>query len=64
MTAKNAHMFVEKMKKDKGFRNTLQNFQNQEELWEYLKEQGYAFDECDLINAMASCMAGMDEMNK
>ena len=40
------------MREDKGFRDTVQEISDRVELWEYIKNKGYAFDECDLVKAM------------
>ncbi len=57
MNADSAQLFVQKMREDKGFRITVQKISDRHELWEYIKNKGYAFDECDLVKAMAACMA-------
>ena len=48
------------MREDKGFRNTVQDICDKTELWEYIENKGYAFDECDLVKAMAACMAELE----
>jgi len=57
MTTESAQLFVQKMREDKGFRNTVKNIADRNEFWEYIENKGYAFDECDLVKAMATCMA-------
>jgi len=60
MTTDNAQLFVQKMREDKKFRNTVQDIGDKAELWEYIENKGYAFDECDLVKAMAACMAELE----
>jgi len=60
MTTDSAQLFVQKMREDKGFRNTVQDIGDKTELWEYIENKGYAFDECDLVKAMAACMAELE----
>lgn len=60
MTTNSAQSFVQKMREDKEFRNTVQGIGDKIELWEYIKNRGYAFDECDLVKAMATCMAELE----
>jgi len=60
MTTESAQLFVQKMREDKGFRNTVKNIGDKTELWEYIENIGYAFDECDLVKAMATCMAELE----
>jgi predicted ribosomally synthesized peptide with nif11-like leader len=57
MNTDSAQLFVQKMRDDKDFRNTVQEISDRTELWEYIENKGYAFDECDLVKAMAACMA-------
>ncbi len=60
MNTDSAQLFVQKMRDDKGFRLTIQKINNRTELWEYIENKGYAFDECDLVQAMAGCMAELE----
>ena len=60
MDTDSAQLFVQKMREDKGFRNTLQDIGDKTELWAYIGNKGYAFDECDLVKAMAACMAELE----
>jgi len=60
MNTDSAQLFVQKMKEDKKFRNTVQDIGDKAELWEYIENKGYAFDECDLVKAMAACMAALE----
>jgi len=60
MNTDSAQLFVQKMQEDKGFRDTLQNISDRTELWKYIGNKGYAFDECDLVKAMAACMAELE----
>jgi predicted ribosomally synthesized peptide with nif11-like leader len=56
MTIDSAQLFVQKMREDTGFRNTVQDIGDKTELREYIENKGYAFDECDLVKAMAVCI--------
>jgi len=60
MNTDSAQLFVQKMRDDKDFRDTVQEISDRTELWEYLENKGYAFDECDLVKAMATCMAELE----
>ena len=60
MTTDSAQLFVQKMREDKDFRDTVKEISDRTELWEYIQNKGYAFDECDLVKAMAACMAELE----
>jgi len=60
MSTDSAQLFVQKMREDKKFRNAVQNIGDKTELWKYIENKGYAFDECDLVKAMATCMAELE----
>ncbi len=60
MNTDSAQLFVQKMREDKGFRNTVQDMGDKAELWKYIQNKGYTFDECDLVKAMAACMAELE----
>ena len=60
MNTDSAQLFVQKMQEDKDFRVTVQKIDDRNELWTYLEKKGYAFDECDLVKAMAACMAELE----
>jgi predicted ribosomally synthesized peptide with nif11-like leader len=60
MDTDSAQLFVQKMRDDKDFRGTVQEISDRTELWEYIENKGYAFDECDLVKAMAACMAELE----
>ena len=60
MDTDSAQLFVQKMREDKGFRDTVQEISDRIELWEYIEKKGYAFDECDLVKAMAACMTELE----
>jgi predicted ribosomally synthesized peptide with nif11-like leader len=51
MDTDSAQLFVQKMQEDKGFRVTVQKINDRTELWAYIENKGYAFDECDLVKA-------------
>ena len=61
MSLENAQQFVSRMKEDKQFRNTVQSITDNNKLKEYLENQGYNFDERELIGAMAACMAELEK---
>ncbi len=60
MTTDSAQLFVQKMREDKGFRVAVQNIGDRTELWKYMETKGFAFDECDLVKAMAACMTELE----
>lgn len=60
MDTDSAQLFVQKMREDKDLRDTVQEISDRTELWEYIENKGYAFDECDLVKAMAACMAELE----
>ena len=60
MDTDSAQLFVQKMREDKDLRNTVQEISDKTELWEYIENKGYAFDECDLVKAMAACMTELE----
>jgi len=60
MDTDSAQLFVQKMQEDKDFRVTVQKINDRTELWAYIENKGYAFDECDLVKAMAACMAELE----
>jgi predicted ribosomally synthesized peptide with nif11-like leader len=60
MKADSAQLFVQKMREDKGFRVAVQKISDKTEFWEYIENKGYAFDECDLVKAIATCMAELE----
>lgn len=62
MSFKSAQLFVEEMKVNNSFRNLMSNVKDEDSLRALLKEKRYNFDQKDLIQAMAGCMAEMDEM--
>jgi predicted ribosomally synthesized peptide with nif11-like leader len=62
MSLESAQQFVSKMKEDQDFRAKVQGFAEIESLKDFLKGQGYDFDERDLVGAMAACMAELNKM--
>ena len=60
MITDSAQLFVQRMREDRGFRDTLKKIGDRAELWEYIERKGYAFNECDLVKAMAACMAELE----
>ncbi|MDH3344654.1 MAG: Nif11-like leader peptide family natural product precursor [Desulfobacteraceae bacterium] len=60
MDTDSAQLFVQKMRDDKDFRDTIQEISDRVELWEYIENKGYVFDECDLVKAMAACMVELE----
>ena len=60
MDTDSAQLFVQKMRDDKGFRDTVQEIGDSVEFREYIENKGYAFNECDLVKAMAACMAELE----
>ena len=62
MNFTNAQLFVQRMREDTEFRNSVGNIGDSAELWKYLKTSGFDFNECDLVRAMAACMAELENM--
>jgi len=60
MTFNSAQAFVQKMREDKEFREMMQTIGDREKLWNSIKDKGYDFDERDLVQAMAACMAELE----
>ena len=60
MTKDSAQLFVQKMREDKGLRDTVKRISDRAELWGYIESKGYTFNECDLVKAMAACMEELE----
>jgi predicted ribosomally synthesized peptide with nif11-like leader len=60
MTFDSAQAFVQKMRDDNKFREMMQNINDREKLWRTIKDKGFEFDERDLVQAMAACMAELE----
>lgn len=57
MNIDDAQRFVRKMRDDFSFRRSATRFDTSSELWDFLEHSGFDFDPCDLVKAMAACMA-------
>ena len=62
MNGKDAQRFVQKMREDTVFRGSVSGFNASSELLDYLKRSGFEFSTCDLVKAMAACMAESDSI--
>ncbi len=60
MTFYSAQAFVQKMREDTKFREMIQDIGDRDKLWNVIKDKGYNFDERDLVQAMAACMAELE----
>ena len=60
MNIDDAQRFVQRMRDDNGFRRSVTGFNVSSELWDFLERSGFEFDPCDLVRAMADCMAGLE----
>ena len=60
MYSDDAQRFVQKMRDDNDFRQSVTGFGAPSELWDFLKRSGFEFDPCDLVKAMAACMVELD----
>ena len=60
MNGKDAQRFVQKMREDIGFRQSVTGFNASSELLDFLKRSGFEFCTCDLVKAMAACMTESD----
>ncbi len=63
MSLESARQFVSKMKEDKEFRAAVQKVGDVIELKKYIAGQGFEFNQCELVGAMAACMAELDAMS-
>jgi len=57
MNIDDAQRFVQKMRDDNNFRRSVTCFGASSELWDFIEKSGFVFDPCDLVKAMAACMA-------
>lgn len=64
MSLKSAEQFVSKMKEDQEFRATVQQTPDTAALNDYLRSQGFDFNQRELVGAMAACMAELDAMGQ
>ena len=62
MSLTSAQKFVSTMKSDQEFRTAVTSFSDPSELGKYLQSQGFDFKLPELIKAMGSCMAGLDQL--
>ena len=58
-----ATLFVRQMREDEGFRKTVKEIGDTDELWKCLRKNGFYFNACDLVKAMAACMAETEATN-
>ena len=61
MNIDDAQRFVQKMRDDSGFRRSVTGFDGSSKLWDFLKRSGFEFNPCDLVHAMAACMAELEK---
>jgi hypothetical protein len=62
MNTGNAALFVQKMREDTGFRHSVAGLSAPAELGGFLERNGFDFNMCDLVKAMAACMAESDQI--
>lgn len=62
MSLESAEQFVSRMKEDKQFRTAVQKTADTLALNDYLRSQGFDFNQRELVGAMAACMAELDAM--
>ncbi len=62
MPLDDARSFVEQMRDNLEFRNKVMQTKELEELASFMRAKGLAFDQRELVGAMAECMAQMDQM--
>lgn len=60
MSLASAQQFVSRMKEDKKFRAAVQQVADVAELNDYLRDQGFEFNQRELVGAMAACMTELD----
>jgi predicted ribosomally synthesized peptide with nif11-like leader len=54
-----AKKFVSEMKSNKDLRGILSQFNQSESLKNFMRDKGFDFNDCDLVQAMSSCMEEM-----
>ncbi len=54
-----AKHFVSEMKSSKDLRDLISQIRQSEPLKQFIRKKGFEFNECDLIQAMSSCMEEM-----
>ncbi len=64
MSLASAQEFVSRMKEDKEFRSAVQEVADVAELNDYLRDQGFEFNQRELVGAMAACMTELDAMSQ
>ena len=60
MNIDDAQRFFRQMRDDTEFRRSVTGFGASSELCAFLNRNGFEFDPCDLVKAMAACMAEME----
>jgi predicted ribosomally synthesized peptide with nif11-like leader len=63
MSLESARQFVAKMKEDKQFRAVVQQIGDAMELNDFIASQGFEFNQRELVEAMATCMAELDAIS-
>lgn len=58
-----AKKFVSEMKSNKDLRDFISQIKQSEPLKNFMREKGFDFNECDLVQAMSSCMEEMTKTN-
>lgn len=64
MSLESAQQFVFRMKEDREFRTAVQRTTDTADLNDYLRTQGFEFNQRELVGAMAACMAELDAMSQ
>lgn len=64
MSLESAQQFVSRMREDKEFRATVGQTDDTRALNAYLKRHGFDFDQRELVEAMATCMAELEAMEQ
>ncbi len=64
MNIDDAQRFVQQMQEDIDFRRSVTGLSVPAELWDFLKRSGFEFGLCDLVKAMAACMAESENTAK
>jgi hypothetical protein len=62
MPLEDARSFVEQMRDNLEFRDKVWQTNELDDLTSFLRGKGLAFDQRELVGAMAECMAQMDQM--
>ncbi len=64
MSLESAQQFVARMKEDKEFRTAVQGTADPVAFNDYLRSEGFEFNQRELVGARAACIAELDAMRQ